>query len=274
MKMQQKRTKLEELRDFIRTQKQKGVILAVSGGIDSSTLAAITHNVIQDRAVAVTVLSPIYPRMEEEEVKHIINEIGIKHYFIETNELELENFVSNPVNRCYYCKKHLLKELQSFANRLGFQIIFEGTTKSDLSGHRPGYNAIKEIENVVSPWVKFGFKKNEIRSIAKSLHLPVYEKPPSACLASRIPFGQKITRERLKRVEKAEEFIKEFLNVKQVRVRDHNKIARIEVVKEKRKKFFDTKVMDKVGKKLRSLGFDFVTLDMQGYQQGSMLRTV
>lgn len=128
------------------------MVIAFSGGVDSSTLAAVCHDVLGERAVAVTAKSPTYPSEEIEEAKSIAKEIGIRHYTVETNELSDENFVRNPENRCYYCKKELLECLQDFATRLGFKVIFEGTNFSDLGGHRPGFQAIKEMENVFSPW--------------------------------------------------------------------------------------------------------------------------
>jgi uncharacterized protein len=272
--MQNLTSKYERLKCFIWEKGKDGVVIALSGGVDSSTLAAVCHNVLGERVVAVTAKSPTYPPEEMKEAKRIAKEIGIKHYIIETNELRNENFVKNPENRCYYCKKELLNTLQNFAQRLGFKTVFEGTNFSDLNGHRPGFNAVKEMENVFSPWAENEFTKEEIRAIAQKLGLSVYDKPALACLASRIPFGEQITEERLSRVGKAEQIVKKISGVRQLRVRDHQGLARIEVGRDERKLLFNHKIMDKIAEELKRLGFKFVTLDMEGYRTGSMLATI
>jgi uncharacterized protein len=266
--------KYERLRRFIQEKGKEGVVIALSGGVDSSTLAAVCYNALGERAVAATARSPTYPSEEMEEAKRIAEEIGIKHYIIETNELLNENFVKNPENRCYYCKKELLDTLQRFARKLGFRAVFEGTNFSDLDGHRPGFNAVKEMENVFSPWAENEFTKEEIRALAQKLRLSTHDKPALACLASRIPFGEQITEERLNRVGKAEQIIKKISGVRQLRVRDHQGLARIEVGKDERNLLFDVKIIDEISKELRQLGFKFVTLDLEGYRTGSMLATI
>jgi uncharacterized protein len=266
--------KYEKLRSFIKEKGKDGVVIAFSGGVDSSTLAAICHEILGEKAVAVTAVSQIYPQEEVEEAKKIAKEIGIKHILLETNQLLNEDFVRNPENRCYYCKRELLESLKSLAEKLGFKAVFEGTNYSDLNGHRPGFKAVKEMENVYSPWAENGFTKEEIRIIARQIGLSVSDKPPIACLASRIPFGEKITLEKLSRVEKAESIIRKITQVKQLRVRDHNGLARIEVGKDERQFFFNMKIMDIIAKELKELGFKYVTLDLEGYRSGSMLLTL
>lgn len=160
------------------------------------------------------------------------------------------------------------------AEKLGFKAIFEGTNFSDLSGHRPGFRAVKEMDDVYSPWAENNFTKEEIRMIAKRMGLSVSDKPPLACLASRIPFGERITAERLIRVGKAEQIIRKITGTRQLRVRDHNGLARIEVGKDERNLFFDTGIMDKIAAELRKLGFKYVTMDLEGYRTGSMLLTL
>lgn len=263
--------KYEEMRRFVEEKGRGGVVIAFSGGVDSSTLAAISHEVLAERAVAVTARSPTYTTEEVEEAKRIAEEIGIRHYVIETNELSNEDFVQNPEDRCYYCKRELLNSLQDFAKKLRFKAIFEGTNFSDLSGHRPGFKAIRERENVFSPWAETGFTKEEIRELAKKLGLSVHDKPALACLASRIPFGERITEERLSRVGRAEQIIKKISGVRQLRVRDHSGLARIEVDKGERSLLFDVETMDKINMELKLLGFKFVTMDLEGYRTGSML---
>jgi len=250
--------KFGKLRHFIEERGKGGVMIAFSGGVDSSTLAAVCHDVLGERAIAVTAKSPTYPPEELEEAKKIAGEIGIKHYIVETNELLNENFTRNSENRCYYCKKELLNCLQHLAQRLGFNVIFEGTNYSDLSGHRPGFKAVKEAENVFSPWVENEFTKEEIRALSQKLGLSVYDKPALACLASRIPFGEHITAERLNRVAKAERLIKEISGVRQLRVRDHNGLARIEVGKDERTLLFSIEIIDKIVDELKQLGFKYL----------------
>ncbi|MEM2123686.1 MAG: ATP-dependent sacrificial sulfur transferase LarE [Candidatus Bathyarchaeia archaeon] len=263
--------KYEGLRRFIEEKGKEGVVIAFSGGVDSSTLAAVCHDVLGERAVAVTAKSPTYPPEEVEEAENIAGEIGIRHYFVETNELYNEVFVRNPEDRCYYCKRELLKRLQDFAGELGFKAVFEGTNFSDLSGHRPGFKAVEEMENVYSPWVETEFTKEEIRMLARGLGLSVYDKPALACLASRVPFGELITREKLDRIGRAEQLIKKITGVKQLRVRDHDGLARIEVGRDERSLLLDVGIMDKIAVELRGLGFKFVALDLEGYRTGSML---
>jgi uncharacterized protein len=266
--------KYEKLRRFIEEKGRNGVVIAISGGVDSSTLAAICHDVLGERAVAITAKSPTYPPEEMDEAQRIAEEIGIKHYTVETDELSNEDFVRNPENRCYYCKKELLDRLQDFAHRLGFKAIFEGTNFSDLDGHRPGFKAIMERENVFSPWAENGFTKDEIRALAQKLRLSAHDKPALACLASRIPFGERITKERLNRVGKAEQLIKKIGGVRQLRVRDHNGLARIEVGRDERSALLNVGIMDKILEELKQLGFKFVTMDLEGYKTGSMLVTI
>ncbi len=265
--------KYEELRRFIKEKGEDGAAIALSGGVDSTTLAAICHKVLGEKAVAVTAKSSTYPANEMKEAQNIAREIGIRHYVVESGELSNENFVRNPEDHCYYCKADLLGCIQALEKRLGFKVIFEGTNFSDLTGHRPGFRAIEERKNVFSPWVENEFTKEEIRVLAQKLGLSVHDKPSLACLASRIPFGERITEERLERVGKAEQFIKDATGIRQLRVRDHDGLARIEVGREERKLLHDTAIMDKIAEELKHLGFKFATIDMEGYRTGSMLIT-
>ncbi len=266
--------KIERLKKFIFSKGKDGVVVAFSGGVDSSTLAAITHQVLGEKAVAVIAQSPTYTSEELHNAREIAKEIGIKLYVVQTNELDNPDFNRNPENRCYYCKKELLQTLRDFAGKLGFSVVFEGTNFSDLKDHRPGFKAIAEVKDVYSPWMINEFAKDEIRAVAKQLNLSVHDKPALACLASRIPFNQKITAEKLERIAKAESAVKVIIAVKQLRVRDHNDLARIEVGRSERTLLCNEDVLDKVAEALKNLGFKYITFDLEGFRSGSMLKTL
>jgi uncharacterized protein len=266
--------KFEELERYIEEKGKGGVVIAFSGGVDSATLAAVSHSVLGKKVVAVTAESPTYTPEELDEAKTVAKEIGIKLYVVETDELANEDFSKNPENRCYYCKKELLKRLKEVANELGFKAVFEGTNFSDLTGHRPGFKVVKEMENVYSPWVDMRFTKEEIRAVARKMGLSVQNKSSLACLASRIPYNERITAEKLERIGKAEQIVKKITGVQQLRVRDHNGLARIEVGRDERKLFCNVEILDRISADLKRIGFKYVTLDLEGYRTGSMLLTL
>ncbi len=248
---------------------KESVLVAFSGGVDSAVVAAAAKIALKDKAVAVTINSPLIPSEEIEMAVRVAKEIGIEHIIIEGNELKDPNFVRNPINRCYFCKKNLASKLKELARKRGLKSIVDGSNSEDLKDYRPGRIALKE-EGISSPLIEVKLTKKEVREIAKILGLSIAEKPSSACLASRIPYGQKITLKRIKRVAKAEKIVKDIVKVKQVRVRDHGDIARIEVDPNERRLFFNEKIMDEVSQKLQMLGFKFVALELSGYIQGSM----
>jgi len=246
------------------------VIVAFSGGVDSSVvLAAAVRALGPSQVYAVTADSPIHPRSELEWAKRVAGLLGVNHVIITTNELEDENFVSNPPLRCYYCKKAMIRLLKGVAERVGAKVVVDGTNSEDLGGHRPGYLALQE-EGVRSPLAELGFTKSDTRRVAKLLGLPNWDKPPMACLATRIPYGQRITLERLKRIEAAEEAVRALTGARQVRVRDHGDIARIEVGRGERRLLFSEEAMDEVARRLKQLGWRYVALDLEGYRSGSM----
>jgi uncharacterized protein len=230
--------------------------------------------VLGEKVVAVIAQSPIHASEEMLIAKKVAAEIDIPLYTVQVNELANSAFSANSVDRCYYCKKELLVNLKQLAGKLGFKVVFEGTNYSDLDGHRPGFKAVQEAFDVFSPWVVNKFSKDEIRQVAKHLGLSIYDKPSLACLASRISFNQKITLEVLARIDSAEQVIREISGVKQVRVRDHNGLARIEVPKVEFSLFCNFVVWDKIVAVLLKLGFKYVTFDLQGYTSGSMLNAV
>jgi uncharacterized protein len=266
--------KYAALKRFIEEKGRNGVVIAFSGGVDSATLAAVSHIILSDKVVAVTAESPTYTSEELEEAKKVAKEIGVKLIVVKTDELTDENFSKNPENRCYYCKKALLLRLREVADELGFKAVFEGTNFSDLTEHRPGFRAVKETENVYSPWVEAEFAKQEIRAIAEKMGLSVQNKPPLACLASRIPYYERITAEKLNRICKAEQRVRKIAGVQQLRVRDHNGLARIEVGRDERVLLCNVEILDKIASELKKLGFKYVTIDLEGYRTGSMLPTI
>lgn len=266
--------KFLNLKRFIAEKGKEGVVIAFSGGVDSATLASVCREVLGEKAVAVVAKSPTYPAEELIQAKEVAKEIGIKIFTIETQEMLNENFRKNPENRCYFCKRELLVELLKLSNAMGFKVVFEGTNYSDLTNHRPGYKAVEKLANVYSPWVENKYTKNEICDIAKKRNLSVQNKPSSPCLASRIPYNQKITISKLKRIEEAEQTIKEIIKVNQLRVRDHEGLARIEVEKDERELLFNLEILDKINSKLKHLGFKYVTIDLEGYYAGSMLKAL
>jgi pyridinium-3,5-biscarboxylic acid mononucleotide sulfurtransferase len=266
--------KLNNLKAFVAEKGKEGVVVAFSGGVDSATLAALCHQVLGNKAVAVIAESPTYTAEELSDAKKVAADIGIKLFTVETNELANPDFVCNPENRCYFCKKELLETLKNFARSHGCRAVFEGTNYSDISEHRPGYKAVQEATDVYSPWVNAKFTKEEIRQVARQLGLSVANKPALACLASRIPYNQKITAEKLSRIDQAEQAIHRITGIGQLRVRDHNGLARIEVPKFERTLICNVEVMDRIASELKALGFVYVTFDLEGYRTGSMLKTL
>ena len=245
------------------------VIVAFSGGVDSSLMALLAKTVLRDGAIAVTADSPSLPSSELRDAKELADRIGIKHIVVKTDELQDTNYVANPANRCYFCKKELGEKLVDLAKELGDYTIVDGTNAEDLIGHRPGAAALTE-GGIRRPLADAGMMKDEVRELAKSLGLPNHDKPSMPCLSSRIAYGEVITPERLLRIERAETAIRSITGVKELRVRDHGSIARIEVGRTERNRFFNEQVLDKISGALRDLGYAHVALDMTGYRSGSM----
>lgn len=259
--------KFEMIKEAIKA--RGSTIVAFSGGVDSATLAALAYKALGEKSLAVTIDSPVFPRQQLEAAVQAACEIGIQHKIIQLSQMVIPEFSANSINRCYVCKKTILKSLLDFAEEIGYNSVLEGTNFSEIHGeNRPGYRAVKEAgEKVFSPFVDFKVTKEEIRNIAYALSLTAARRPSAACLATRIPYGQAITPEALQKIEKAEEFLFS-LDFTQFRVRLHENLARIEITQEEMEEAFRRRA--EISGHLKSLGFDYVTLDLEGFRSGSM----
>ena len=240
------------------------VVIAYSGGVDSNFLLKVASDELGKNAIAVTIHAMMHSYREMEEAKEYTKQFGVKHEVIKVDNFDEKGFIENSKKRCYYCKCAVFNMIKDYAAKN----VLDGTNLSDLGDYRPGLKALEEL-NVVSPLKDSGLTKEEIRILSHRLNLKTYNKPSFACLASRIPYGDKITKEKLKLVEEAENYLQD-LGFRQYRVRLHNDIARIEVAKDEMNKFFDDEMMKNVHNKLKEIGFKYVTLDLNGYQMGSL----
>ena len=256
--------KLEEI-----LQSMGRVLVAYSGGVDSTFLIKTAKDMLgKDNVLAVTAESATYPLSELKDAKKNAKNIGVRHLIIHTNEFEDNNFISNPPDRCYYCKKELFNKLKSIAKKENIDFIVDASNMDDLNDYRPGTKAKKEL-GIRSPLQEAGFNKSDIRQFSKKISLNTWAKPAMACLASRLPYGEKIEVDTLRRIELAEDFLQR-LGFKQVRVRCHGNMARIEVLPKDIKLLIKNGVRDKIIAHLKKLGFAFITLDLQGYRTGSL----
>ena len=246
-----------------------GVLVAFSGGVDSSVVAALAHDAIGDDAVACTARSETLPAAELDDARTVAREIGIRHDTVTFSELDDPDFVANDGDRCYHCRTMRLGRMYDRAHELGIATVCDGTNADDPGeGHRPGLRAVEELE-VSSPLLDAGITKDEVRAIADAYGLSVADKPSMACLSSRIPTGLAVTEERLSRVEKAETLLREW-GFEGFRVRDHDGLARVEIAPDELERALDPAFADAVHEHLSDLGFEYVTLDMAGYRTGSV----
>lgn len=248
-------------------------VVAFSGGADSSFLLKVASICLAyEKLLAVIARSETYPNSEYQEAKRSAERFGVRHKTIYTDEVALENFRRNPQDRCYYCKKELFAKLRQVADNEGLVYILDGTNLDDLKDHRPGRKAAQEL-GVISPLKEAGLTKEDVRKLSYILGLPTHNKPGQACLASRFPYGETISKKGLRMVEEAEAYIKKF-GFRDIRVRHHNTIARIEVGPDQIDSFLKNGFCKKAVKRLKKIGFIYITLDLEGYRSGSMNETL
>ena len=248
------------------------VLVAFSGGVDSTFLLQAAHLTLGDKALAVTARSGVVPQRDIAEAEEFCRKQGIRHLYFDFDELQVPGFAKNPPDRCYICKKAIFTRLWEAAKARHMNMIVEGSNMDDLGDYRPGKRAIQEL-GVRSPLQEAGLYKEEIRELSKDMNLPTWNKPSFACLASRFVYGETITEEKLHMVDQAEQFLMD-LGFHQFRVRIHGTMARIEVPEEEILKIADNETRTKITEKFRTLGFSYVTLDLQGFRSGSMNETL
>lgn len=248
------------------------VAVAFSGGVDSTLLLAVAHDVLGERAVAVTARSCTFPKRELAEARAFCEARGIRQIVVDSHEFEVEGFSHNPANRCYLCKNELLTEVEKVAAAEGLAHVAEGSNLDDEGDYRPGLVAVAE-HRCASPLREAGFTKADIRALSKRLSLPTWDKQSFACLSSRLPYGEEITPEKLHMIDAAEQLLLD-LGFSPVRVRVHGSLARIEVPAADRERLLAAAIAHDVPRALRELGFAYVTMDLEGYTTGSMNRTL
>ena len=262
--MDELEAKLGQLKDILAG--MEGVLVAYSGGADSTFLLKVALGALGDNVLAVTAKAPIFPASELATAEEMAHRLGAQHLFVEIGLLEDPRFASNPPDRCYLCKRALFSRLKELAEDRGFEVA-DGSNSDDLGEHRPGLRALQEL-GVRSPLAEAGLTKAEIRLISKGMGLPTWDKPPQTCLATRFPYGECLTLEKLRRVEEAEGFL-HSLGLRQLRVRSHGPLARIEVPREDMAHLL-SETPSRIVDKLKELGYTYVTLDLEGYRSGSM----
>lgn len=262
--------KYNDLKEYIKS--LESVAVAFSSGVDSTFLLKVAHEVLGDKAIAVTARSCSFPERELKEAAAFAEAHGIGHLIVDSEELEIEGFSENPPNRCYLCKYELFSKMKDIAEKYGFKEVVEGSNMDDLGDYRPGLTAIQEL-GVKSPLRHAELTKDDIRELSRELGLATWEKQSFACLSSRFPYGQRITPEKLKMVDEAEQLLLD-LGFRQVRVRHHDTLARIEIDGEQFPRIMEKEIRDRICSRFREIGFTYVSLDLAGYRTGSMNETL
>lgn len=262
--------KFEKLKNYLSS--LESVVVAFSSGVDSTFLLKTAHDVLGDKVIAVTAESCSFPKRELNEAKLFCQKEGIKHIVVESEELEIDGFCKNPVNRCYLCKKELFEKITEIAKENNIKNIVEGSNIDDNGDYRPGLQAVSEL-NIKSPLRYAELNKNEIRELSKKLELNTLDKQSFACLSSRFVYGEEITKEKLSMVDKAEQLLLD-LGFHQLRVRIHGTIARIEVLPDEFPELIEEKNRLKIVTEFEKYGFTYISMDLKGYRTGSMNETL
>jgi uncharacterized protein len=250
----------------------QSVIVAFSGGVDSAYLAYAAHRILGDRALAVTADSPSYPETHRALAIRVAREFALPHEVIHTTELERPEYRANPANRCYYCKEELYRHLNDAARVRGFAAIVDGNNADDRGDYRPGRQAAREF-GVRSPLDEAGLTKADIRLLSRAAGLPTWNVPASACLSSRIPYGDEVTAPKLRQIERAEDVLR-ALGFRVFRVRHHDTVARIELGRDEMARALEPSVRERIVREIKAAGYQFVAIDLQGYRLGSLNETL
>lgn len=266
IKVSKSEEKIQQLNDILKS--MESAAIGFSGGVDSTFLLKVARDVLGDHVHAITVVTELHPEIELKEAKRLASEMGVHHIVDHSIHLTDEKIFSNLPDRCYYCKREIFTRMKTWAEQNGVNTILDGSNVDDDTDYRPGMRALEEL-GIRSPLKEAGLTKKEIRLLSKQMGLSTWDKPALACLASRVPYGDRITPEKLKRIDHAENVLRNS-GFKQSRVRDHGSVARIEVLPNDHSKFLDREVSTKIIQQFKALGYQYVALDLEGYRSGSM----